>query len=83
MSGGMANAEWFDATKIALRDFEGASDAVLTMQIEEIHELFQKAQEWESLNRQVKTLKANKMVEGLGSGESPQVKEWFVMIEGT
>ena len=51
------------------------------MQTKEIPELYQRAQEWESLDWRVKTLEANKGVEGLGSGASLQVDECLVMIE--
>ena len=37
--------------------------------------------EWESLDRQVKTLEANKGVKGSRSGASSQVEEWLAVIE--
>ena len=51
------------------------------MQTEEIPKLFQRTLEWESLNQRVKTLEANKGVEGSWSGASPRVKEWLSVIE--
>ena len=53
------------------------------MQTEEILELFRRAQEWESIDRQVKTLEANKGARALESGKSQQVKEQLAVIEDT
>ena len=77
----MINAEQFVAIESTLRDFEGVSEAVQMMQIEKIHKLCWRAQEWESLDWRVKTLEANKGVKGLGSSASPQVEEWLAMIK--
>ena len=83
MSRGMTNAQRFEAIETALGNFEGVRDAIQTMQDEEIPELFRRAQEWESLDRRVKTLEAGKGVEASGSGSSPQVEERLGMIEDT
>ena len=77
----ITNAQQFDAIETTLRDFEGVSDIVQTMQTKEVPELFKRAQEWESLYPWVKTLEASKGVKGPRSGESPQVKKRLIVIE--
>ena len=80
MSRGMTNAQQFKAIETVHEDFEGVRDAIQT---EEILELFRMAQEWESLDRRVKTLEANKEVKASGNSESPQVGKRLIVIEDT
>ena len=77
----MTNAEWFAVIESVLGDFKGVSDAASMMQIEEIPKLFRRVQEWESLDRQVKTLEANKGIKGSESDAFSQVEKWLAVIK--
>ena len=66
----MTNAEWFAMIESTLEEVKGVSEAVRTIQTEDIPKLFQRTLEWESLDQWVKTLEANKGVEGSESSAS-------------
>ena len=78
---GMTNVEWLAVLESTVGELEGVSETVQMMQIEELPELFQRTLEWDSLNQRVRTLEANKRVEGSGNGASPQVEERLAVIE--
>ena len=71
MSKKMTSTECFDAIDFSLENLKGVANAVRNIQNEEIPKLFQRAQEWESLEHWITILEADTRVGGKGISDAP------------